>query len=222
MDCISTRNPYRQTRAFSSTILDYLDQSDILRPFYEHPAGLAGIKKTIEARKKFNTNRPVLVEELKKQYESVTHNGKIVKQIESLLSENTFTITTAHQNNIFTGPLYFIYKIIHAIRLADHLNESLPGNHFVPVFYMGSEDADLDELNNIWLAGEKLVWNTAQKGAVGRMKVDKELVKLISVIEGQLAVLPHGHEIISLVKQSYIDGRTIQDATFQFVNSLFV
>ena len=221
MDCISTRIPYRQTRAFSSTILDYLDQSDILRPFYEHPAGLAGIKKTIEARKKFNTNRPVLVEELKKQYESVTHNGKIVKQIESLLSENTFTITTAHQNNIFTGPLYFIYKIIHAIRLADHLNESLPGNHFVPVFYMGSEDADLDELNNIWLAGEKLVWNTAQKGAVGRMKVDKELVKLISVIEGQLAVLPHGHEIISLVKQSYIDGRTIQDATFQFVNSLF-
>jgi bacillithiol biosynthesis cysteine-adding enzyme BshC len=76
-------------------------------------------------------------------------------------------------------------------------------------------------LNHIHLGGEKLAWNTKQKGAVGRMKVDKELVKLIHTIEGQLSVLPHGNDIISLIKKHYKENQTIQDATFGFVNALF-
>jgi uncharacterized protein YllA (UPF0747 family) len=70
------------------------------------------------------------------------------------MSEDTFTITTAHQNNIFTGPLYFIYKILHAIKLADHLNTIIPEHKFVPLFYIGSEDADLEELNHISVDGK--------------------------------------------------------------------
>ena len=44
---------------------------------------------------------------------------------------------------------------------------------------MGSEDADLEELNHVVVDGKKYVWNTKQKGAVGRMKVDDSLLKLI-------------------------------------------
>jgi bacillithiol biosynthesis cysteine-adding enzyme BshC len=221
MDYIATRIPYRQTNAFSNIILDYLDHSPKLKPFYAQEASLKGIKNAIDQRKKFPTNRIALVDALKNQYQKVSPNEKTCLQIESLQNENTFAITTAHQNNIFTGPLYFIYKIIHAIRLSDFLNESFPNNHFVPVFYMGSEDADLDELNHVWLGGEKLVWDTKQKGAVGRMKIDKNLVKLVTSIEGQLSVLPHGNEIVRLVKECYREGQTIQDATFQFLDSLF-
>lgn len=220
MDCIATRIPYRQTNAFSNIILEYLDHAEKLKPFYANAPTLQGLQKAIEVRKQFNTNRKVLVDVLKKQYEGVATSDKVKQNIDSLLAENTFTITTAHQNNIFTGPLYFIYKIIHAIRLADHLEESLPGNQFVPVYYMGTEDADLDELNHIWLQGEKMVWGTKQTGAVGRMKVDKELLKLISGIEGQLSVLPKGAEIIALIKQCYSEGSTIEQATFHFVNAL--
>jgi bacillithiol biosynthesis cysteine-adding enzyme BshC len=221
MDCISTRLPYRQTAAFNKTALDYIDQSASLRAFFAHPPTLQGIQKAIEARKQFDTNREVLVRELKKQYEGVETNERVKKNIESLLSKETFTITTAHQNNIFTGPLYFIYKILHAIRLAEYLNESLPANHFVPVFFIGSEDADLEELNHINISGETLTWNTKQKGAVGRMKVDKELVALVATLEGQLSVLPHGNEIITLIRKYYKEGHTIQDATYRFVNALF-
>ncbi len=221
MDCSSTRLPYRQTNSFSKTVLDYLDHTEGLRPFYAHTPTLQGIQKAINARKQFATNREVLVQELKKQYKGVEASDKVKSNIESLLSTDTFTITTAHQNNIFTGPLYFIYKIIHAIKLAGHLKISLPVYNFVPVFYIGSEDADLDELNHIHLGGQKLTWNTKQTGAVGRMKVDKELIKLIGLMEGQLLVLPNGDEIITGIKEYYKEGTTIQDATFQFVNSLF-
>lgn len=221
MESSSTRIPYRQTNSFSKTALDYLDNTEALKPFYIQSPTLQGIKKAITARKGFATNRELLVQELKKQYTGAVINDKIKNNIESLLSADTFTITTAHQNNIFTGPLYFIYKIIHAIKLADHLKASLPNYNFVPVFYIGSEDADLDELNHIHLGGEKLTWNTKQTGAVGRMKVDKELIKLIALMEGQLLVLPHGNEIINALKQYYKEGLTIQEATFHFVNSLF-
>ncbi len=221
MDFSSTRLPYRQTNSFSKTVLDYLDHTEGLKPFYAHFPTMQGIQKVIETRKNFTTNRELLVQELKKQYEGIEISGKVKENIELLLSKDTFTITTAHQNNIFTGPLYFIYKIIHAIKLADQLKTSLPDYNFVPVFYIGSEDADLDELNHIHLGGEKLTWNTKQTGAVGRMKVDKELVKLIGLMEGQLLVLPHGNEIITSIKEYYKEGTAIQEATLRFVNSIF-
>ena len=172
-------------------------------------------------RQKFSTNRKVLVGELKKQYAGVKQNDAVTKNMESLLSQDTFTITTAHQPNIFTGPLYFIYKILHAIKLSEYCAASLPQYNFVPVFYIGSEDADLDELGHFYLNGEKIAWNTKQTGAVGRMKIDKDLLKLISQLEGQLSVLAYGKEILSLIKDCYKEGMLIQDATFKLINILF-
>ena len=220
MDCTATRLPYRQTSAFTKLSLDYIDQAAALKPFHLYPPTLNGIQQSIEARKKFPTNRKVLVAELKKQYGDLLQ-GKIATSIAALLSPDTFTITTAHQPNILTGPLYFIYKIIHAIKLAEHLKTSLPQYDFVPVYYMGSEDADLDELGHIHLDGKKLVWETKQTGAVGRMKVDSAFLQLINTAEGQLAVLPFGNEITRLVKQYFRKDVLIQDATFQFVNAIF-
>ncbi|HVT86044.1 MAG TPA: bacillithiol biosynthesis cysteine-adding enzyme BshC [Chitinophagaceae bacterium] len=221
MDCIATRIPYRQTGYFSKTVLDYIDQSASLKPFFTYPPSLQGIQKAIDARKKQQVDRKTLVQHLKKQYETVPANKKIQENIEALLSPDAFTITTAHQPNIFTGPLYFIYKILHTIRVADHLKNSFPKYNFVPVFYMGSEDADIAELGHFHLDGQKLEWNTKQTGAVGRMKIDKEFIKLIAQFEGQLSVLPFGAEIIALVKSSYRENSSIQDATFSFVHALF-
>jgi bacillithiol biosynthesis cysteine-adding enzyme BshC len=219
MDCIATRIPYRQTNYFSKIILDYLDHAEALKSFYSHPPSVQGIQKAIHSREGF-ANRSVLVQELTKQYAGNV-NSRVSENIQSLLLGNTFTITTAHQPNIFTGPLYFIYKILHAIKLAEYCKTSLPQYNFIPVFYMGSEDADLDELGHIFLGGQKIEWKTKQAGAVGRMKVDKEFMKLIELVSGQLAVLPCGDEIISLVKKCYAHGTLIQDATFKLVDELF-
>jgi bacillithiol biosynthesis cysteine-adding enzyme BshC len=221
MDCISTRLPYRETRAFTRIVTDYIDQAEALKPFFAGPPTISGIQNTIEKRKQFDTNRQLLVDVLKDQYKSVPVNDKVQEGINSLLSPDTFTITTAHQPNILTGPLYFIYKILHSVRLAAYLKDSFPQYNFVPVYYMGSEDADLDELGHIHLNGKKIKWETKQTGAVGRMTIDKEFLQLIGTVEGQLAVLPFGKEIIRLVKDCYKKGLRIQDATFQLVNELF-
>ena len=212
---------YSSTGYFSKLVGDYLSRNENLREFYEHTPSLDGIRSSIDARKSFNNNRELLVEQLTIQYKGIELTQKQLDNLQSLLSKDTFTITTAHQPNIFTGPLYFIYKILHAIKLANELKEELPQYNFVPVYYMGSEDADLDELGYINLGGEKLIWQTNQTGAVGRMIVDKDLHRIINKIQGQLGVLPFGKEIVELFSNCYSIGKSIQQATLELVNALF-
>lgn len=212
---------YSQAGIFSKTVTDYVSGDSALQPFYEHPVSAEGIKAAIQQRRQFNTNRSLLVEVLNEQYRSVSTSEKVQHHIRLLQDENTFTVTTAHQPNIFTGHLYFVYKILHAIKLAEYLTNAIPGNHFVPVYYMGSEDADLDELGHVIVNGLKYEWHTKQTGAVGRMKVDKALIQLIDDISGQVLVEPFGDTIIQLMKQCYTEGRSIEQATFLLVNELF-
>lgn len=212
---------YESTGYFSKLVLDYIKADEKLQTFYKYPISLQGIKSSIEARKQFDTPRKLLIRELQKQYEGIELTLLQKENLQSLLLANTFTICTAHQPNIFTGHLYFIYKILHAIKLAEHLKQVLPENNYVPIYYMGSEDADLDELGHINLNGERLEWKTKQTGAVGRMKVDKELIELIKKMADQLEVLPHGKYLIGLLNEAYKEGTTIQQATLILVNDLF-
>ncbi|MBK7374783.1 MAG: bacillithiol biosynthesis cysteine-adding enzyme BshC [Chitinophagaceae bacterium] len=221
MNFTSTQTPYSKTGFFSKMVLDYLGQVKPLLPFYTHPVSVEGIKAAIEDRKKYPTGRELLVEELKKQYQHVIASEKTAQHIGLLLSGNSFTIITAHQPNIFTGHLYFIYKVMHAIKLAEFLKAEIPGCDFVPVFYMGSEDADLEELGHVYINGVKHEWKTDQTGAVGRMKVDKALTSVLDVIAGELSVQPFGKDITGLMKDCYTEGETIEQATFKLVNELF-
>ncbi|HVW62009.1 MAG TPA: bacillithiol biosynthesis cysteine-adding enzyme BshC [Puia sp.] len=220
MDWTPHHLPYQQTGYFSKIITDYLDGVSALAPFYEHPVTMEGLKASLDARKKVPVDRKTLVTALEDQYQAVDPSPKVVSNIRRLLEENTFTIVTAHQPAIFTGPLYFIYKILHVIKLADRLNREWPDKHFVPVFYMGSEDADLEELGNIYLNGEKLVWDTKQTGAVGRMNT-KGLDQLLHRIEGELSVQPHGVGLMEKVREFYLKSPDIQTATFRLLHWLF-
>src|SRR5688572_22438342 len=111
MEFISTRLPYRQTGAFTRIALDYIDHADALKSFFNHPPTIQGIRRAVEERQLFPTDRATLVRHLKEQYSTIDAADAVNRNIDSLLSDDTFTITTAHQNNIFTGPLFFIYKI---------------------------------------------------------------------------------------------------------------
>lgn len=220
MNCSTTQIPYTTTGYFSKIVSDYLQQSPAIRPFFQYSPNLEGIQQAIAARQQFAGHRPLLVNVLRQQYKTVNEVPTVNGNIDSLLQENTFTVCTAHQPAIFTGHLYFIYKILHTIKLAEQLKKDLPQYHFVPVFWMGSEDADLDELGNIWLSGDKLVWDTKQTGAVGRMST-KDLDTLIHRIEGELGVQAFGPELVQLLKDCYLNSPDIQTATFKLLHALF-
>jgi bacillithiol biosynthesis cysteine-adding enzyme BshC len=212
---------YQETGKFSSLIHAYLNKLPSLSGFFKHYPDLEGMKNAIEDRKAFPTNRKLIKEVFEEAYAETPATAIQKENIESLLSENTFTVCTAHQPNIFTGYLYFIYKTAHAIVLAKSLNNEFPDSHFVPVFYIGSEDNDFDELSRFKINGKLFRWNTTQQGAVGRMKVDKNLTNLIDQIEAELAHLPFAKELIDSLKRAYSIGVDIAQATFVLLNELF-
>lgn len=155
MEWKSTHLTYRQTGYFSRLITDYLDQAENLSPFYSYPPNAQGLRSALAARKAGKpVDRATLVSVLEEQYAGMQDAPKVRENIARLAQPNSWTLCTAHQPAIFTGHLYFVYKILHTIRLAEWMAEQHPADHFIPVFYMGSEDADLEELGQISLGGE--------------------------------------------------------------------
>lgn len=213
--------PIASTGFFSAIATDYVQENQQLRQFYQHSVSLDGIKAAIDARKQAQNHRELLHSVLLEQYKGLQLSSTQQNNLAAILNQNTFTVTTAHQPNIFTGPLYFVYKILHAVQQANYLKWQLPEYHFVPFYYMGSEDADLDELGNITIDGRKLFWQTQQTGAVGRMKVDKAFLQLITEVKGRIGVLPFGKELSALFENAYTLGKSIQQATLELVHYLF-
>jgi bacillithiol biosynthesis cysteine-adding enzyme BshC len=217
----SQRLKYHATGLFSPLILDYLSDAPSVRPFFQLPPSRSGFEQAIQQRKNFPVNRKALVTHLQQQYETVAEVDAVSRNINLLLEEHTFTVTTAHQPNLFTGPLYFVYKILHTIHLAEWLRKEFPGNSFIPVYYMGNEDADFEELSHCTIQGMRYQWKTDQSGAFGRMVIDKEITRLLQAMSGQLLVQPHGKEIIDALTRSFREKNTIQQATFELVHFLF-
>ncbi|HBS12011.1 MAG TPA: bacillithiol biosynthesis cysteine-adding enzyme BshC, partial [Flavobacteriaceae bacterium] len=139
--------PFHKTGYFSKTICDYLAEDKKIKPFYNNFPDLDGFKQQIKDKKMSGRaeSRPILVKSLEKQYQYLNSSAKTAQNIQSLLSENTFTITTGHQLNLFTGPLYFLYKIVSVLNLVERLKIEFPERNFVPIYWMATEDHDFDE-----------------------------------------------------------------------------
>ncbi|MEY3682540.1 MAG: bacillithiol biosynthesis cysteine-adding enzyme BshC, partial [Bacteroidota bacterium] len=84
--------------------------------------------------------RALLSQVLHEKYKDLSVSDKVKSNLALLQDANTFSITTGHQLCLMTGPLYFIYKILHVIKLSEELKVQFPEQNFVPIYWMASED----------------------------------------------------------------------------------
>lgn len=211
---------YDETRCFSSTVIRYLNEEESIKPFINQFADLQSFKEIITERK-FTGNRTELVEVLNQQYQNISHQPAILKaNIDALLSDQTFTITTGHQLNIFTGPLYFIFKIVTAINLSKQLKKEFPEQNFVPVYWMATEDHDFEEINHTYIGGKKISWKLDAIGATGRLNT-KTITQALNEYKGVLGISQNAEKLAELVSKAYADFNTLANATRFLVNELF-
>ena len=221
-DCIS----YSETNYFSKLILDYLDKKEDLSPFYNRFPEIGNFEAQIkEKQQSFSAeNRQVLVESLQRQYKGFDVSEATLANIEALSKDTTFTITTGHQLNLFTGPLYFLYKIISVINLTKILKKEHPEYDFVPIYWMATEDHDFAEINYFNLNGKKFQWNSTEKGAeidaVGYLSTEglDEVFELFSAEIGGGEAADH---LKSLFKKAYLEHTNLTEATRYLANELF-
>jgi len=206
-----TKMDYAATGAFSQTITNYLTQNEKLKPFYSRFPTIDAFEAQIAEKSFSQEQRQMLHKALQEQYSSVSEiNPKVQQNLDLLLQPNTYTITTGHQLNIFTGPLYFVYKIITAINTCKQLQAAYPNYNFVPVYWMATEDHDFAEINHFNLFGKKYSWESGQKGAVGRFTTEG--------LEQLLDELP---EKFPVFEEAYRNSKTLADATRAITHSLF-
>lgn len=217
-----TNIPFKKTGFFSKTMLDYLEESAEITPFYDNFSSLEGFEKQIATKKAHfsKDTRKTLVTALEKQYLKVTTTAGTAQNIASLSSENTFTVTTGHQLNLFTGPLYFLYKIITAINLAEELTVKYPKQNFVPIYWMATEDHDFEEINYFNFKGKKVQWNSDQTGAVGRFST-QGLAEVLAVFSEHLGASKNAVFLKELFEKAYIKHANLADATRYIANELF-
>jgi bacillithiol biosynthesis cysteine-adding enzyme BshC len=121
---------------------------------------------------------------------------------------------------LFTGPLYFIIKILQTIKLSDELNKHFTDKRIVPVYWMGAEDHDFEEINHFHLFGKTLSWESKEEGSVGRYKT-KGLDTVYAELEQILGDGQYESELKNLFKKAYLDHDNYGDATRYLVNALF-
>ncbi len=215
---------YRETGAFSPALLRYLEGDPALTSFYAFSPDFSGAEQRLATRRS-PANRQVLATVLHEQYDRLSDATAIVPEavltnIAALANENTFTITTGHQLNIFTGPLFFIYKIASAIKLASDLAERFPGKTFVPVYWMATEDHDFAEINHTSVGGEPVSWNKDASGATGRLSLEG-FEEVLKKMNGLLGSSPNAERLAELFRQAYDGQKNLADATRALANGLF-
>ncbi len=217
-----TTLPFSEDMQFGEKDLAYINGDEKLSGFAKYRQDASEFSKVIDDKSKsYDSNhRNLIVKALEKQYSELPEDPVAKIQIERLVNPNTFTVVTAHQPCLFTGPLYVIYKILSAINLSEQLNKQYPNNHIVPVFVTGGEDHDLEEINHAHIYGKKVEWNPGQMGAVGRMKLENS-EELVEAVENFAGKSPFGEVAAKLVRDSFEGSRDYGHAFRKLVATLF-
>lgn len=209
------------TSLFSELFKDYLKASEKIKPFYNQHIKKNDFNTFLHKNSFEYLNRTLLAKLLHEQANSVSNTTSASKtNITSLESASTFTVTTGHQLCLFTGPLYFIYKIVSTITLCQKLNQEFPDKHFVPVYWMASEDHDVAEINHAHIFGKTIIWPTTQTGCVGEFNTEG-LQEVINELKTILGNNENANELISLFENAYTKHSNLADATRFLVNALF-
>lgn len=213
---------YKDTGYFSKFVCDYLDQKDSLRSFYHHFPSLEAFEAQLEEKQhQFpKQTRRLLAKRIMFQYGDNSMSQSTLSNIGLLKEATTFTITTGHQLNLFTGPLYFLYKIFSTINLCETLRKKYPNYHFVPIYWMATEDHDFEEINHFHFKNKKIEWNRESKGAVGELSTEG-LDKIAENLKKEFGESENGKKLTELFTDAYVKHKTLSEATRYLANQLF-
>ncbi|MCM4159798.1 bacillithiol biosynthesis cysteine-adding enzyme BshC [Antarcticibacterium flavum] len=221
-DCLS----YKETNYYSRLITDYLEQKDDIKEFYHRFPTIENFGEQMKEKgASFSAEKRKLLEEvLQEQYKGLEVSPAVLGNIKAFKEENTFSITTGHQLNLFTGPLYFLYKIVSAINLASALKKEYPRHHFVPVYWMATEDHDFEEINFFNLNGKKFKWNSSHAGAgkdaVGNLGTTG-LEEVYELFSAEIGGGKTAQKLKELFSKAYLQHSNLTEATRYLANELF-
>ncbi|KFF27919.1 bacillithiol biosynthesis cysteine-adding enzyme BshC [Chryseobacterium vrystaatense] len=210
---------FNDIESIPQLVKDFLNQK--IEGFENSTFSLDHFKDQINLKQNSFTlgQRQILSDVLQEQLSALTLSSKQKENLGNLKQPNTFTITTGHQLNLFSGPVFFVYKILQTIKTCAYLKENFPDFNFVPIYWMASEDHDFAEINHFKTENNYYEINEKSGGPVGRITISDTF--FISEFEKEFKDSVFGTELILMMKEAYKVGNTLTEAIKTLVNRLF-
>jgi bacillithiol synthase len=195
-------------------LLDYLNSYERVSAFYQHKPQLQSVLQ-VARELQFPADRRSAVTAILRQQNELLGSGAATRANLDRLENGAVAVVSGQQAGLFGGPCYAVYKAIAAVRIAKDLTEQ--GVDAVPVFWMATEDHDLDEVRKISFFHEgqlvkfELPANVGNGAPVGRISLGAE----IDALQAEAAKIlggAGGNEIAQIVSECYRSDETYGSA----------
>jgi len=212
MGCVSI--PYRRLPHQPKLFVQFIDDFQSVAKFFAHPPGLESVKQVAQSLEFPAQRRREVVSVLRDINRGFGAGEATLRNLDRL-ENGAVAVVSGQQVGLFGGPAYAFYKALSAIRWAEELSEA--GIPAVPVFWMATEDHDLDEVRHVsWFDRGKLTrFELAAEGAAGRPVGRVQLGAAIEEITKNAAAMLSGalsESVAKILLESYRPEETYGSA----------
>src|SRR5271167_3647860 len=216
-DCISFNAIPHTTRIFR----DFLSYSPEIRKFFPTPPDAEHVAAFAKSVPRDLDRQSRVADALERQNRAWGASEQTLRNIQRL-RDGAFAVVTGQQVGLFGGPLMSLFKVASALALAKQVQNA--GVDCVPVFWLATEDHDLDEVNQaLFLTHEfQLVpfkANTA--GIAGAPVAHIRFAEGTNELVAQAAKLLGESLAADYLRESYVEGETFSNAFAKLYTRIF-
>ena len=220
--------PFSAVPSQSRLFIEYQEKPLSLRKYYPNAVAshteLAARIPDVLAN--YKTDRNALCDALRSMNSSFGAATETLENIEHLRSADCVAVVTGQQVGLFTGPLYSIYKALSAIKMAECLRGR--GINAVPVFWMATEDHDLEEVSNAFVIDSSRELAEIRVSApaedhgkpVGTIALDASVSAAAAELSASLPETEFTDVLKEVLKKAWAPGATFGDAFGRYITSL--
>jgi bacillithiol synthase len=211
--------PYRSIPRQSKLFLDYLDRTPDALRFYRHTPTIESIVHLARSPfAKWPFPRKEMASILRRQNEGFGGDSETLRRIGELEKPDSIAILTGQQVGLFTGPIYTIYKALTAILVSEELGKR--GIRAVPIFWMDTEDHDLQEVTHYTVFTPTSSIQTIDYraalfkepplpiGSVGSLPFTESIQQVVRDYLSHLPETIRKQDVASLLESAYTPGST--------------
>src|ERR1700722_2591285 len=212
MGCVSI--PFRRLPHQPKLFVRLIDDYSSVKQFYPHPPNMDAVKQVASSLEYPAERRREVAGILREQNAAFGAGASAINNLEKL-ERGAVAVVSGQQVGLFSGPAYAVYKALTAIRLAEELSEA--GIPAVPIFWMATEDHDLDEVRHVtWFESGKLTrFELPAAEEVGRPvgqvqlgpAIDQHVKKAVDILSG-----PASETLAQILQRSYRPEQTYGSA----------
>ncbi len=214
---------YRRLPHQSKLFLQYIEDFSRVASFYPHPPKLPSVLRAARKLEYPAARRKAVVAVLREQNEAFGAGAAARRNLRRL-ERGAVAIVTGQQVGLFSGPAYAVYKALTAVAMAEELSQA--GVRAVPVFWMATEDHDLEEVRSAhWFSRVSatplsLAGDPAGGRPVGRLSLGPEIQDLVRHATESLEG-PDAPRLAAILEAAYQPGETYGSAFGKLFARLF-